>query len=713
MTSVSIRTIEELLKRPRSTHFWIEEQAESVSSGDPESFFYRRGHDRHLTFDMSNNMALANVSSNGAIRYLTFYRSSYRANPAGWMWPGVWVYKDFSRFGPYSFQIRTESGDVDLAKAEHTRTSLLDNVLPVTEIEGGDWNATLLTCAPISEDGKERPRGVIYGIYLANRTQRTLQGEIVLPRLFADRSKEQPEGEIDMSGFHPDEIEAALADEKNGFPPNGTVPFELGAGECKWIAALLYAPGEPFIEQINGRGSTAWIEATLSYYKQMTGRLTMPDHPFAAELFERSIHQCVQSIGMDAKGEIAGSNWGSYPPTKQIWMKDMYYSFLPLTMLQPELCRRGILWFMEYHLRPEGTLFQGGITHSLGNTLTPVLLAGLYYKHTGDRAFFEEHPRLKEGLRRILEEVAATRHDPEVWLFPSQLISDGDSVGDYHTGSNVCAWTAYSTMALLYKEVYGDEEAANRYAWIAGKIREALEEKTVVDGPFGRQYMEGVDADGTVPFAFHEGEETDTTLMPFYGYAPYDHVPYKNFTRFAMSEHNVAYTPSLKGIRWGMKVDVETTPLSCPSIMTNLANAVDLESFSGPDGALTEIRRLTDVDGSLWWWPYADKNDYGNPTRNNICGKCAWAAGVYASLFISDFLGVRYSPGERVLAVNPQAYLGPWTWDAFRFGNGTFSIEYVPWERLKVSNLNAWDVLVVCEGKELLVSSMTEREISL
>ena len=87
---------------------------------------------------------------------------------------------------------------------------------------------------------------------------------------------------------------------------------------------------------------------------------------------------------MNQEGQISGANWGSYPATSQIWMKDMYYAFLPFSILEPDLFKKGILWFLKYGIRPKGGRFDGGVYHSLTNSLSSVIMAGLYYEYTGD-----------------------------------------------------------------------------------------------------------------------------------------------------------------------------------------------------------------------------------------------------------------------------------------------------------------------------------------
>ena len=54
-------------------------------------------------------------------------------------------------------------------------------------------------------------------------------------------------------------------------------------------------------------------------------------------------------------------------------------------------------------------------------------------------------------------------------------------------------------------------------------------QKTVISGPFGPQFIEGDFRDGHAPQMISDGEESDTTLMPYYGFLPYDDATYLNY----------------------------------------------------------------------------------------------------------------------------------------------------------------------------------------
>jgi hypothetical protein len=415
-------------------------------------------------------------------------------------------------------------------------------------------------------------------------------------------------------------------------------------------------------------------------------------------------------------------------------MKDMYYSFLPLFCHEPELFKKGILWFSTRSVRFRrnrkvfeerygelwrGGVMEGGISHSLSNSLTPVLMAGMYFRVTGDTQFFDDNPEIIDMIRSLLEEVETTRWDRK-HLYPSTWISDGQSRGDYHTGSNLTAWYAFFAASRIMDVVAKDQALAERYQEIAARIKEDLDGTNIVEGSLGRQYVEGVDADGTVIWG-HDGEESDTTLMPFYGYADYDDAAYQNHCRAAMTPSNPYYRPSTGGINFGRHTDA-----TFPGFVTGLAGVRDGEEMANRMGA---IRRLTDVDGSVWWWPYRKGDSGGSVTRaihlseSQLLGKCGWASGVFAAHFVSQILGISFDARTSTLSLRPFSPCSDYRWENFPMCHIRFTVEFRRRsDRLvcEVENLNDTDItarieLPVLEQREpstILVDGETTDDYS-
>jgi hypothetical protein len=475
-----------------------------------------------------------------------------------------------------------------------------------------------------------------------------------------------------------------------------TVSFSVSPDESEWFPVVV-APeiGPETIDLVRRRSSLEWLNETLAYFRRMVGSLETPQDPFLGELFERLVYLCFNSLAIGSDGQLVGSNWGSYPTTTPIWMKDCYHSLIPFALLEPDLLKNGIEWFSSRSVRPEGTYYEGGISHSLPNALSPVVLAGLYYGFTGDRKFFLNNPGIVDSLDDLVDRILDTRIN-ETSLFESYWLSDGPTYGDYNTCTNLLAWLSLQSMGDIHEGVYGNSLTAERLYDLAARVRRDIEDHCVMENPTtGKsQYVEGMNADGTCPNVLHDGEETDTALMPFYGYTSVDDPRYKETMRAALSSDNPIYNPTVDAIEWGVldaegfdrKNNVKAYPnvsigeidavATAPSYVTGFASVTDADDF---DREFSKLRRRTDIDGSFWWWPYpldADDETEVDRAHDTQTGKCGWAAGTYVSLFVSDILGLDYDAKSRTVTHRPFSPTTDYTWSGLTLGEATFDVVF-------------------------------------
>ncbi|MDO8682647.1 MAG: hypothetical protein Q7N50_04115 [Armatimonadota bacterium] len=699
------KTIEEALNGECGKTFWASIRNGSLDYGDKETLFGKHL-DEDLTFDIGNNRILMNLDLKGTILNFVSYGETY---PYDHPFPGVWTQKYYQHTKNLSYKIKVGAKTYDLKDlTDDYGVCLLGNVLPVTEFYVDEKvQIKLIAFAPISADGAVRPSAAFYGLFIKN-----ISGEKVKGVVYAPESSER--------------ITVRAAD---GIEAKPEIDYEIRSGKSFWLPLVLSAvPAEDALKEISKHGSIEWLRSTLTYFRNLTGDLHMPQDVYAGEFLERCLHQCFNATVMAPSGEIAGENsWGSYPLRDEMWMKDFHYTYMPLVMADPDLARRGILWFLKWSVRFTGR-FPGGVEHSISNSLAPVGMAAMYYANTGDKKFFNEHPEVKDKCKWLLDEALSLRkHD--AFLVASRFISDGGSAGDYHTGSNIFAWYCLTAFGRVLEEVYNDAETAASYRKAAEKIKKDLAKHNIIDGPFGKQYVEGIDADGKlpmkhvavkgvedpaqVPYMAHDGEESDTTLASFYGYTTYDDLPLHNLKKFALSEHNILYMRNLHGIVWA---DPNSYGTTFPGYISGLAAATDHETMSGQDGLLTRIRRLTDLDGSIWWWPFTQwKTTYrinDHPARG--LGKCGWASGVFCCLFISQVLGVSYDAPSRTLSFRPFSPSSDFTWDGFRLGESSFTASFrreASAVVLEVTNLNSHTITV--KHQAILPKGKTAKSLTL
>lgn len=686
--------MEDIASMPTGRFFRMDRIDGKIRFGDQESIFPSCAKSGELTFDVSNLRVLGSMGEVGQLKALTIYRDSYRhcSKPPGWC--GVWMAKDLSSYGPYFFTIDLDRKDAPTQSFELNEKlpwdyaiTLLDNIFPMAELKEpeGRLKVRLLAFAPVSADGTERPAGLVYHLWLENTGKEGISGTVKLPKLFEGR----PDG-VRWAWREPYEFELGMADGskltadtiKNG------LPFSLKPGETLSVPLVLYMPGTPALEEIQKRGELAWFNDTWGYHRDLLGRLQIKDDPWLAEFHERQVLQALGSLAMGPTGKLAGSNWGTYPATRQIWPKDTFYSALPIISIDPSLAAPILDWFHDYGIRQPGAIVEGGLNHSISMSVSSLMLAGKYYEHTGDKEFFRSRPALRKEWEDRLEALEASRKFPDIHLYPTRYISDGLLEGDFHCGSNMAVWYALKSFSRILAEVYNDPEAAKRYGDRADLVKADILKHTVIKGKFGPQFIEGINRDGSVPAMSSDGEESETTLMPFYGFLPNDDATYRNYMRFSMSPENKQYTPQTHSINWGTKV-----PSTAPGYNKGLCAGVDAGSLFGEHGYYTEIQRVTDADGSVWWWPVklkgestqADigKMDEGKgsslgaeivePDRSP--GKAGWFAGVHSVLFRNRFGGIEYDAPTRVLTWQPLPALGDFEWQDIRFGSERFGVK--------------------------------------
>jgi len=268
------------------------------------------------------------------------------------------------------------------------------------------------------------------------------------------------------------------------------------------------------------------------------------------------------------------------------------------------------------------------------------------------------------------DEVIASRRSTEM-LFPSMYFSDGEARGDFHTGSNVAAWFAFSSMARIASEVYREERQAQEWSDISDRIHRAINAVCSGDGPTGKRFFEGANADGSFVMG-HDGEESETTLMPFYGFCAPDDPRLLNHAALAMTVENPLYSPELDAIWW---YNEKWSSATFPGWVTALAGASDESELRR---RIERIYKLTDLDGSPWWWPYPYRaTDRARVLRADVARKCGWGAGVFLCRLVHDIFGISVDVPARSIRVAPFAPWNPLSWRGARIGTAVFDLVFV------------------------------------
>ena len=141
----------------------------------------------------------------------------------------------------------------------------------------------------------------------------------------------------------------------------------------------------------------------------------------------------------------------------------------------------------------------------------------------------------------------------------------------------------------------------------------------------------------------------------------------------------------MRAITWAGRPDTplaDRVPSTAPGYMKGIAHGDGADALFGEHGYYSEVRRVTDADGSVFWWPYGWNSnppqwDYERPIRLAVPGKAGWFAGVHTAVFVSRYLGVSYDAPGRTLRFAPSTLLGErFRWSEFPMGKDVFSVGY-------------------------------------
>lgn len=683
--------ISKVINSPKHPFFNIELREGTTITTNNYSYYRNVDNTSGLTFDVSNQKTLANVDVQGNVQTLTFYQSNSLTEEK----PGVWVNKQLAQTTNLFLTVKVAGIDYDLSKKDHrVEVDLLHDSLPRYIHHYRTFKVIVVPFAPIVS-GK-RFSMLIQQIYFINKTQEPLQVTLNEVPLYQRKYSDQQNILIAQKG-------------------KGKV---IDFGETAEFSVAFIDPNVFEEKDAFQKSDTEiWLHDTLNYFDKIFGNLTLQDKKIV-HLYNRALYQSFSSFGMNCESQIVGSNWGSYPATNRIWNKDMYYSSLPFIFFDQDLCQKTILWFDQFGIKFPGSKFSGGINHSLSNSLASVLLASLYYEHTADLTFFKDQSQILDNAEKVIHEILSKHQLDEPMLFESTWISDAFALGKYHTGSNLCLWKACSGLSEIFKG-QGFSQKSDKYLKIAEEIKEAICSQMTINGPFGLQFLEGIGdeekskysvthyqkpileqglvflsdviQDGKIDLLMHDGEESDTTLMPFYQFLSNKDSLYQNTMAFSASSANPTYSEEIKGISWGLESGA-TFPGFITVLMSELFNE---EAFST---RLNELFSLADLDGSWWWWPYKLKASRGKVVRNFGCGKCGWASGLFISMMLSQYFGLKFIEGA--LQIEPLENI-EFKWLNLHFGQAFISIECTK-KYITVSNLSEDPLTIV--GNDRTVS---------
>jgi hypothetical protein len=645
----------------------------------------------HLSFEVTNNQMLCSLTSTGLLRNPCIFSGLVPASRRGRSFTG----EQLLGGSPWSFAIRRKGGEaVSLHLTHGVGVELLGNLFPLFSYECEGLRTRLLAFAP-EAGGPDavRPRAVVAVLQVANPGADAVEASLLVPSVHDLR-------DVDLAS-----AVAAPCDSPHPRFTENPVPIRPGYEAVMCLDDIAWRPAFPEIrfglrpdeqivfafafvlgespeelrktgEVVRGRSALDWFNQTWQSRIERYGRLSIPDDPYYAESYVRLVEEGSSAILHTTDGVY----WGGGPSG---------FSDFAMALFEPRFVADVITRSLAGHRpRRDDEPRPAEVTYSLVGALGPLPSVGLYYRMTGDRAFLRGHPEVLAFARERLADIVKAR-EGEPFLFPSKMLWDGPSRGDYHTGSNVFAWMAFDGMARVARDAYGEPKLADEWSGIASNVKRDILRYCVGEGSLGRQFYEGGNRDGTF-IAGHDGEEAFTTLMPFFGFCEADDPAYINHARLALSPENPLYVAGVDGIAWADGRDGSwhgnwtegsppaRGPTTMPGQMAMLAGIANERELHD---RLEQLRGLTDLDGSIWWWPYSyPATDPALVRRRDVGGcdlsKSGYAAAIYLCLFVNNILGLSVDVPARQVSLRP---FSPWrrfAWEGCRLGAARFDFHY-------------------------------------
>jgi hypothetical protein len=638
---------------------------------EPKSYFFN--------LEISNNSILCSANDTGLLEHPCIYSRLVATRRRG----REFLAEELLCGSPWGFALaEADDRPVYLPMTHGITFELLHCLYPVYHFVVGDIRARLLVFAPDAAapeaEGVECdfPRALITVMELHNSGAGAWSGRVIPPRI-ADALHPGGAGSLAAPAAsphphfteHPVPMRPAyegvhLLDGLEWSTPEHEIVAELQPGNSASYALAFILGEEPgelsrTAKILDRRSALEWLNASLAGRLRRYGNLEIPSDRYYEENRIRLAEQAASSIlysraGQQFKGGPSGA-----------W--DFGMSLVHPSYLEPSL--------QGYETDEYSPLDPTASRYSLTRAVWNLVAIALYHQMTDDRERLRTFPGLLRHAQRRLADVLATRRG-EPYLFPSTMIWDGPSLGDYHTGSNILAWKAFSGMAAVARGVYAEASLADEWLEVAERLRNDIYARCVGNTDAGPRFYEGANEDGSFA-AGHDGEEAFTTLAPFFGFCQIDEPALINHAKLAFTTENPLYEPAVDGIWWDERGKYGSG-ITIPGQMAMLAAVSDEQELHA---RLEQLREMTDMDGSLWWWPYlfpcSDRRSIMRHDGPSDTSKCGYAASIYTCLFIHNILGLSLDLPERRVGFRPFTPWPAFTWRGCRIGRTQFDIEYV------------------------------------
>ena len=677
---VYFHSLAQAFDAPRGTFFGVDSKGFALNTNT----FYRAD-TPGLIFDVGNNQIFGSINQQGLIRSAAVLDNDGK----------------FYGSSPWPFGLDLGNGTRRLDAFPGVSSGLLGNYIPLFTFCVESIRVREMVFAPsATQPVSLRPRALIVCFRFDNTGNNEVKATFQTPPGLVDVHQKPrcgyaipeeacpprwPEKNAANGLFGPGYEAIACLDDTSWSPERPVVSFSLKPGATRILSFACFCSGQPMevlkaAQEVSEKPVIEWLNQTWSEYCERLGRLRIPTDPYWQEAFERLAIEVYHSVLISPDGNRATADGGH----------------LLVALMDPGTMR-------DFIKGSPSELVSTQHDHSLYNTyFGGPAASAMYYQMTSDARFFDAKPQWLESITNVFQDTLVYSKRSASSLLYAQQIWDSVARGDWHTGSNILVWYVLKYWAMIAQAGYHAEAWSRSFGKYSELMHADIDKDLVRNGLTGRQFYEGANLDGTMVQG-HDGEEGVSTVAPFLGFCRADDARLLNYERQAFSTNNPLYHPGLDAVDW-LDCHQHGRPWSgyrCgPTAPAWAAALGGANSEAEVRQRLRQIGRLLDLDGSIWWWPYAltnvsNKADVRRRDGDADVGKTAYAASLYGIEFYNKVLGLSFDRPARSIHWAPLSPWDDWTWEACRLGNSTFDLSYsrhdsVIYARLANKNSNSF-----------------------
>jgi len=262
-----------------------------------------------------------------------------------------------------------------------------------------------------------------------------------------------------------------------------------------------------------------------------------------------------------------------YYVSAAFWSRDtLLWSFPGILLVNRDTAREVLITVFSRHLKRAGehAHYLNGVLlypgFELDQLASHFLALRLYLDHTGDYSILMEKC-IKEGLDLLAAKVDRW-FDAKTGLYMTFLDPSDDPVEPYPllVYDNALLQQGFSFLDQLQRKKIW--EHPDDFGQKARRLKEAILEQGVVEGPYGPMFAWAVNSKGG--HRLYDNPPGSLQLLAHYGYCPFDYPVYRNTVRWIRSRHNPYYHGENKVKEPGSLHAVHPWPLSAANDLLSL-----------------------------------------------------------------------------------------------------------------------------------------------